>query len=208
MTIGKGADRHDLGRCGARKRQGEGTCEQVAGWGTDHVGAGHCKLRGGSTPKQAAVAVPRAIEARARAAVATYGVPVDTTATQALLDEVQRTAGHVAWLGDRVREIELVAATDREHPLVWGVTKEKHGGEDRGITEEAAPSVWLRLYQQERGHLVKVCEAAIRAGIEERRVQLAERQGVLVAQVIKRILGDLQLSPEQSARVPEVVPRH
>lgn len=29
---------------------GEGYCAQVAGWGTDHVGQGRCKLHGGSTP--------------------------------------------------------------------------------------------------------------------------------------------------------------
>ncbi|MEY2243193.1 hypothetical protein AB8A21_09655 [Streptomyces sp. BF23-18] len=210
MTIDGRGDRHDLVLCGARKRQGGGTCTQVAGWGTDHVGAGHCKLHGGSTRSQAVSAVPRAIEARARVLVQTYGAPIETTATQALLDEVQRTAGHVAWLGDRVREIESVevAGTGSEHPLVWGVTKEKSGGEDRGTTEEAVPSVWVRLYQQERAHLVKVCSEAIRAGIEERRVRLAEAQGVLVAQAIRAILADLDLTAEQQMRVPEIVPRH
>jgi hypothetical protein len=41
---------HDGARCGAPKRQGEGTCTQVAGWGTNHLGQGPCKLHGGSTP--------------------------------------------------------------------------------------------------------------------------------------------------------------
>lgn len=35
--------------CGARKRNGTGTCGRPAGWGTDHVGVGSCKLHGGST---------------------------------------------------------------------------------------------------------------------------------------------------------------
>jgi hypothetical protein len=51
-----------------------------------------------------------------------------------------------------------------------------------------------------------VCEAAIRAGIEERRVRLAEQQGALVADVIRKILGDLELTPEQAAKAGEVVP--
>lgn len=33
-------------RCG----RGENNCGQVAGWGTDHVGVGACKLHGGKTP--------------------------------------------------------------------------------------------------------------------------------------------------------------
>lgn len=38
--------------CGAKKRDGSGeTCRQVAGWGTDHVGTGRCKLHGGLSPK-------------------------------------------------------------------------------------------------------------------------------------------------------------
>lgn len=36
-------------RCGAEKRQGSGTCTQLAGWGTDHVGSGRCKLHGGKS---------------------------------------------------------------------------------------------------------------------------------------------------------------
>ncbi|MFF7881050.1 hypothetical protein ACH40F_07765 [Streptomyces sp. NPDC020794] len=143
--------------------------------------------------------------------MATYGRKIETTATAALLDEVQWTAGHVAWLRERVQEIEsaaVVAGTDSEHPLIWGVTREKEGGEDRGITSEAAPNIWLKLYQQERTHLVKVCSEAIRAGIEERRVRIAEEQGALVAQAIRAILGDLNLTVEQQRRIPEIVPRH
>jgi hypothetical protein len=37
------------GKCNASKRQGEGRCTQPAGWGTDHVGVGYCKLHGGKT---------------------------------------------------------------------------------------------------------------------------------------------------------------
>lgn len=36
--------------CGAKKRQGDGVCQKWAGWGTDHVGEGRCKLHGGSSP--------------------------------------------------------------------------------------------------------------------------------------------------------------
>ena len=49
---------------------------------------------------------------------------------------------------------------------------------------------------------------AIKAGVEERRVRLAESQGELVAGVIRAILSDLGLTVEQQALVGEVVPRH
>jgi len=136
--------------------------------------------------------------------VKTYGLSIDVSPTDALLEEVRWTAGHVAWLRARVQEVEQDA-------LIWGRTKrEDHGAtEFPGIneTEQAAPSVWLDLYQRERKHLLDVCKAAIGAGIEERRVRLAESQGALLASVIRAILDDLALTPEQAARVPDVVPR-
>lgn len=39
--------------CGANKRDGSGeTCSLPAGWGTDHVGEGTCKLHGGAAIKK------------------------------------------------------------------------------------------------------------------------------------------------------------
>ncbi len=42
---------HRRSTCGAHvKSRPGGRCEQRAGWGTDHVGVGRCKLHGGATP--------------------------------------------------------------------------------------------------------------------------------------------------------------
>lgn len=193
-------------RCWARAKSTGGQCPK---WAMN--GQNICHMHGGKAKQNVEKAKERIAEEKAAALVETYGLKINTTATEALLDEVQWTAGHVAWLRERVQEIEsaaLIEGQDREHPLVWGITREKTGGEDRGTTEEAVPNVWLKLYQQERTHLVRVCAEAIKAGIEERRIRLAESQGALVAQVIKAILADLDLTAEQQARVSEVVPRH
>jgi hypothetical protein len=48
MTVPSNAIAHD-GACGATTRGGT-PCTQKAGWGTDHVGVGRCKLHGGATP--------------------------------------------------------------------------------------------------------------------------------------------------------------
>jgi hypothetical protein len=168
-----------------------------------------CGLHGGKAAHNRAAAARRLAEERARELVETYGRKIKTTATEALLDEVQWTAGHVAWLRERVQEIEQGELTNSgEQPLIWSRTRRKTGGDDWGETEEATASIWLKLYQQERSHLVRVCAEAIKAGIEERRVRLAEQQGQLVAQVIRAVLDDLNLSAEQLQRVPDIVPRH
>jgi hypothetical protein len=156
--------------------------------------------------------------------------------TEALLEEVTWTYVHVQWLRVKVQELEEHPAvagapgpvtfdddgnmTEHDdahetlagHALVWGQTehKAKTGGDDWGTTtvHKAGPNVWYELYSRERDRLIKVCSEAIRAGIDERRVQLAEQQGALVAEAIRRILDDLGLTAEQTARVGEIVPRH
>jgi hypothetical protein len=200
----------DVGYCGMHKPiPEERLCK---GRGRPHLamkGQRICGMHGGKNPRNFAAAERRMAEVKAAKLVQTYGLKVETTATDALLDEVQWTAGHVAWLRERVQEIEEYSSnSDGENPLVWGVTRRKESGEDRGTTEEAGPNVWIKLYQQERIHLVRVCSEAIRAGIEERRVRLAEAQGALVIKAINAILNDLDLSAEQAAKISEVVPRH
>jgi hypothetical protein len=44
-----GKKREALAKCGAKNRQGQ-PCARPAGWGTDHVGSGRCKMHGGKTP--------------------------------------------------------------------------------------------------------------------------------------------------------------
>jgi hypothetical protein len=161
-----------------------------------------CTHHGGNAPQAKAAAAKRVAEEKAKAAMRRFGGPIDTTATEALVETVKWTAGYVAWLRDKVADTR----TDRD--LVWGKTRYKTGGDDRGETFEAKPNAWLVLLGEWQDRLVKVCQAAISAGIEERRVRLAEQQGALVADVIKRILGDLDLSGEQLAKVSEIVPRH
>jgi hypothetical protein len=198
-----GAD-HDSRKCGG-KRRGAGSdgklCTRPAGWGTAHVGTGRCKLHGGSTPSHTTAGRV----ALASAAVATFGLPREVDPRDALLEEVYRSAGAVDWLHQQVQALEADA-------VVWGKAEEveKQAGEFPGLdtTHKAAVNVWVQLWQAERAHLVKVAKEAINCGIEERKVRLAEQQGALLAGVIKNILGDLDLSPAQAAKVSEVVPRH
>lgn len=185
--------------CGGKKKQGEGTCTRPPGWGTDHAGSGRCKLHGGCAPSGRVAAMNE----QARKAVETYGLPRDISPTDALLEEVRYSAGHVAWLRAKVAEIE---ADD----LVWGKTEEvdKNASEFAGTdtTHAAAVNVWLDLYFRERKHLLDLTKTAISVGIEERRVRLAEAQGSLMNDVIRRILARLSLNADQSALLPVVVP--
>ena len=62
------------------------------------------------------------------------------------------------------------------------------------------------MWVDAQDRLARYATAALRAGVEERRVRLAEDQGALVAQVIRRILDRLDLSEWQAEMVGSVVP--
>lgn len=163
-----------------------------------------CKIHGGGSAKVQAAADRRIAEAEMQDAVKTLGLPVDIDPAKALLDEIAYTYGHVQWLRTKVQELS-------SEDLVWGRVQTDAGIGPQGpvdtTTEKSGPNVWYQMYLTEREHLVKVTSAALRAGIEERRVKLAEQQGDLVAAVVNRILAALNLTPEQAAQVPIIVPR-
>jgi hypothetical protein len=190
----------DKPKCAGMSKQTGKRCKRDPAIGLDKC-AIHCGL---SKAERDRIAAEYLAMQEARRAVITYGLPRDISPGDALLEEVRYTAGHVAWLRERIRELE-----DRD--LIWGVTEqvEKNATEFEGTdtTEAAKPNVWLDLYYRERKHLVDVAKAAIAAGIEERKVRLAEQQGALVAMVIRGILADLKLTPDQRELVAEVVPR-
>lgn len=162
-------------------------------------GQGVCRKHGGKAPQSLAAAERRLQERAALVALEAFGIPVVIDPHTALLEELHRTAGAVAWLG------ALVAELDREE-VIWGTTKVKTGGDDGGTTEEAKPNIWYELWARERKHLVEVANACVKAGIEERRIALAESQGRMLAAVVQRILGRLELSEVQQQLVAVVVP--
>lgn len=164
-----------------------------------------CNMHGGMSPNGKAAGAKRLAQAALADAQVTFGLPRDIDPAAALLEEVHRTAGHVAWLQTRIADLN-------ESDLTWGLTSQvdRGSGEFPGtdLTRQAVPPVLLKLYADERKHLVAVCAAAIGAGIEERRVRLAEEQGQIMAGVIRAIFADLDLTPEQAAAAPGIASRH
>lgn len=89
-----------------------------------------------------------------------------------------------------------------------GLVGHTHGAvKDIGIyvTGEAARALTV-LEGQERDRVVRYAKTAHDMGIAEQQVKLAEQQGVMLADAINRILTALDLSAEQQARVPVIVP--
>lgn len=179
--------------CGSRKKKGRpGVCLRPAGWGTDHPGYGKCKLHGGKTPN----GTKAAAEEMATLAAVSYGAPITVEPHQALLEELYRTAGHVAWLQLQVQEL------DPEDDMVGPVGAEGQSGpEGAYMNPKHEPSVWVRMYQAERKHLTEVAKACIAVGIAEWQVRLVEEQTKQMAVLLESIIGDLGLTEAQRKKL-------
>lgn len=106
---------------------------------------------------------------QAAAAVAAYGLPRTVDPATAMLEEVYRTAGSVAYLGDIVRKL----------------TQEQ-------LVTDGNPSVWVRMFNDERKHLVNVTKSTVDAKIAERNVKVVEILGghlVTFARALTMALG-------------------
>lgn len=132
---------------------------------------------------------------KARQACLTFGLPVEGISPQdALLEEVSRSAGVVRWLEG---EIQKLAPEE----LVWIKASHTIGRQAQGqadYTEHRAEQHPLViLFRAERKHLTEVCRVTIAAGIELRRVELAEKFGDSLSAFITRYNARLGLTEQQ-----------
>ena len=187
-------------RCAAKRRNGEG----CGAWAVK--GATVCRMHGGSSPQARAAAARRVQEEKAAKAAQRLAQPIETDPSQALLDLVSSAAGEVAYWRARV---DLLQEQD-EKRLTSGLTKITEGKDRGGVTTlrtvETIAAIEYRMWTAAQDRLAQYATAALRAGVEERRVRIAEDQGALVAQVIRRIRDRLDRSEGQAEMVGSIVP--
>lgn len=178
--------------CDAPTRWREGTCAKPAGWGTDHVGYGNCRLHAGKLNGQAQAAQ----KAMASKAASIWGVPRHIDPADGLMEEYWRSAGIVLGLEKIVREI-------KQEDLTEGVVeiRQRTGGEANGgapnteTIRKVAPNIWLRLWNDERDRWAKLGIEIVRLGLEARRDEYIRAQVEVFAQVL--LAPELALTAEQ-----------
>jgi hypothetical protein len=140
------------------------------------------------------------------------GGPVDIDPHEAVLQEVQRTAGHVQWLqlviaalgedpsSENAEELESLTGMFAE-----GYQKTLFQRTDKGMDM----SVWMQIYQSERTHLIRACKMAVDMGCEERRVRIVEDQGRKIAEIFQKITlsEELALTNAQKVVLPKILRR-
>ena len=182
--------------CNALKRNGQ-RCRAGAGQWTDHSGAGNCKVHGGNMRANRLYGARVLADRAARAALGRFGVPIEIDPQEALLAMVWEAAGNVAWLGTQVQKMEeqdLLQPVGQPRdglgkfrsPLIGDIIDATRGGEFYESQEEVRAIV--RLYGEWTDRLVKYSKAAIDAGIEERKVRVAEEQGKTIVLAVSNVL--------------------
>ncbi len=187
-----GAGHEGEPKCGGKTRAG-GMCKNAAGFKTSHPGIGRCAFHGGATPTHERAATVEL----ARRECARLGIPIEIDPGEALLHAVWECAGNVAAYRELVQQLALhpepdkhVAGEDgdghweRGEPGIYGRTYHVSGIP----TGEAKPHVLVALYNAERDRLVDVSAAALRAGVEERVLRIAEADARTVHQALARAL--------------------
>lgn len=133
------------------------------------------------------------------------GQPIPVDPGQAVLEEIARSAGHVKWLESKLISMDEAELVRQDHYI----DEERSGGPGGGYSlrrRETRPEVspWWSLYERERKHFATVCAAAVRAGIEERKIRIAERQADMLEAAFIAAVTELGLDPH-SSRVRQVI---
>lgn len=135
---------------------------------------------------------------RARREARVYGTQIDANPYKILLDEVRWRAGHVQYLRERIAEEESFESLFE-------------GGfiDDDGNAHPSVDGSLLRRYDVERNMLDRVCALAVRMGIAEKYVQLAQMHGQVLFEAMRQAFDDptVQLSPAQRVALIESLKR-
>jgi hypothetical protein len=162
-----------------------------------------CDTHGGKAPRAKAAAEVRLVQAQVATLAASLADPVDgedRDPGEIIYDSIRVQTRLVAYFWQRVCALDPRA-------LIWGKTKEKIGGDDGGITFEPKAHAWFVLWRDAVRERDRLCIEAIRVGLEQRRVELAERDEMRWMRFLDGLLTDFGLDPNAPATA-EVVERH
>jgi len=173
-------------QCTAKARSTQERCK-----GQAVPGLNVCYQHGGAPKGSQEAAMARSTTATIEQFVAVYGEPrTNITAEEAMAEELARTAGHVAWLEERLRQQDPTTFIKS----MW-MYKRQSGyvspDEVDNFAWNAAGAVWIELYMKERAHLLRTAEVLIRSGFEERRVRLAEKMADQLGESVTWLLVQL-----------------
>lgn len=214
------ADRHkyragqtnDAGRiiCGAKKKNGD-PCGSAP-----KKGATRCGTHGGNSPRARTAAERRNTTNQAATALRALGhnpdaEPIDPA--EALLRLVTAKHYEVQWLRHMVQQVRAgadIADDPMSSPLVWGVTSHQTGAGPMGPVdvETKGPdlNVWVRWLHTAERDLANYAASALKAGVQQRQLELQEQLALQLVGAIHQILNGLGLTAAQQDTAGTLVP--
>lgn len=174
---------------------GKGTESRCKNWPLK--GGVVCRSHGGNAPQVKA-------KAAVRAELMSWGLDAPTVDPgETLLKLVSQSAARAEGYALELKELAAERPTLRD-----ALIREAYGEFGTVVGEYARGLVALEA--QERERCANWCVKAIAAGLAERTVRLAERQGALIADLLRAVMNDPQLglTPAQRRVLPDVAERH
>lgn len=182
-----------MSQCSAKSKRSGERCRKPA-----TPGSPVCAMHGSKSPRAIVAAERRLAE---KLAAELWGGRRDVHPASALLELVGWKASEVEYWRHRVHEIQQ----DDEASLTWGTTKEKTGGEDYGTTREAKPHVALQLLHKAEADLAAYASAALKAGVDEAMVRIAQATAGQFRAVLALVLADERLGVTAAGPVVDQV---
>lgn len=167
------------GKCNAISKDGD-LCRNPAGFKTEHVGIGRCHMHFGNSPDH----IKHARREQARRDCVRLGIPVDVDPGEALILRLHEVEGDLAFYRAQVEALGL------------DVTEVEKG--PNGAYKHAAHPL-VALYHQAEERSVVIATAALKAGVEERRLRMEETETQVLFAAQARACVAAGLTPEQVA---------
>lgn len=191
-------DPMDDRRCTATSRQSGERCKRAA-----IVGGTVCVMHGGKAPAVAAAAAGRVERANAEVALqvglaAAYGDRVPD------IDPATAMLKAVSWKYVEVVALRAKVAELGDDERVWGKVRDKSGGDDYGITQEARPNVWWVMLRESERDLVKFAAAARAAGATDALIEIEQEKALHVTAAFRgsvSAVGDRLLPADRSLMI-------
>jgi hypothetical protein len=180
-----------------------------------HPGSNVCVKHGGGARQVRAAAKRRLALGEAVAELDRLGIPVEVDPSEAMLAMVHEAAGNVAFLRMRVAELEQGGRLTRNYDaddVVSAIAEEENprpsiAGRVDPKNWKAERHVLVAMYDDERERLVRWSKACRDAGVEEHRVALAEKQGQMLAEVLRDFLASLSGALIAAGLAQEIIRR-
>jgi len=146
-------------------------------------------------------------------ALSEFGLEVETTAEDALLNCLYRAHGTVMFYRHQVRLLskdQMVYGTESIKRTIRPIAPALQAGgpthtqEDTTIAKPIV-NIWVRLLQDAEKHLLAVASKVAELNIEHRRVALAEEQGAFMFKLLQVVVRKLGMDPEDE-RLPTIIP--